>query len=99
MTTVATRDDAARIAGALVIAKLAACVQVLPMESYYTWRNAIAHENEFLLLIKTRTALVDDLLHAIEAAHPYETPEIVFTEFKEGSADYFSWIESVTKSG
>jgi periplasmic divalent cation tolerance protein len=97
MTTTGNRDDAMKIAEALVEAKLAACVQMLPIESCYMWKGALANEAELLLLIKTKTALFDDAMKAIKAVHPYETPEIVATSFAGGSSDYFSWIDSVTR--
>lgn len=99
MTTTATRDAAALIARTLLEARLAACVQILPIESYYSWKGAVANDAEFLLLIKTRTALFADTIEAVRRIHPYETPEIVCTDFAAGSSDYFGWIESVTRPG
>jgi periplasmic divalent cation tolerance protein len=97
LTTTASRDDAAKIAKALLAERLAACVQVVPIESYYSWKGTLAQEGEFLLLIKTRSALFDDVIQAIQKIHPYETPEIVATEFTAGSVDYFSWIAASTR--
>jgi periplasmic divalent cation tolerance protein len=96
-TTTATRDDAQKIAKALLAEKLAACVQLMPIESYYTWKGAVANDAEVLLLIKTKTALFDDAIRAIKAIHPYETPEIVAAPFTAGFAGYFDWIDDVTR--
>ena len=97
MTTAANKDDAQTIAKALLAEKLAACVQLLPIESYYMWNDAVRNDAEILLLIKTKTALFDDAMRAVKAVHPYETPEIVATEFTGGFAGYFAWIDAVTK--
>ena len=97
MTTTATRDDAKRIAQSLLEAKLAACVQMMPIESCYMWKDALQNEVEVLLLIKTKTALFDEAVAAIKSAHPYEVPEIVALEFAGGAPDYFAWIDNVTK--
>lgn len=99
MTTTATKEDAARIAKSLLHDRLAACVQVLPIESYYTWRGETANDAEWLLLIKTRTALFDRAIASIKAAHPYKLPEIVATAFAAGYTDYLDWIASVTGDG
>jgi periplasmic divalent cation tolerance protein len=97
-TTVATREDAVKIADALLGKKLAACVQLMPIQSLYSWKGEIRNEAEILLLIKTRASLFEDAMQAIKAVHPYETPEIVVQDFVAGSAAYFSWIADVTQS-
>lgn len=97
ITTVSSRDDAIKIVEALLAAKLAACVQILPIQSYYTWKGETANEDELLLLIKTRTALFEEIIAEVKKIHPYETPEIVATDFIAGLSDYFEWISEVTK--
>ena len=97
-TTVATRDDAVKIADALLSEKLAACVQFLPIQSLYSWKGEVRNEAEILLLIKTRASLFEDAMQAIKAIHPYETPEIVACDFVAGSAAYFAWITEVTRA-
>ena len=59
LTTVASRDDATKLARLLIDEKLAACVQLLPIESFYRWDGKTQNEAELLLLIKTRTALFE----------------------------------------
>lgn len=97
ITATGNKDDAAGIAQMLVSDRLAACVQIMPIESFYAWKGALAHEAEWLLLIKTKTILFDDAIRAIKARHPYETPEIVGTEFSTGLPEYFSWIDESTR--
>ncbi|HWU24817.1 MAG TPA: divalent-cation tolerance protein CutA [Rhizomicrobium sp.] len=97
MTTVGNREDAERIARSLIEENLAACVQFISIESLYRWQGGVANEPELLMLVKTKTDLFDQSIAAIKASHPYETPEIVATRFENGHADYFAWIDSVTK--
>jgi periplasmic divalent cation tolerance protein len=53
MTTTEKRDEAERIAQALVEARLAACVQILgPMASLYRWQGKIEQAQEWLCLVK-----------------------------------------------
>lgn len=97
LTTVANKDDAKRLATMLLEEKLAACVQVVPIESYYTWKGETANEAELLLLVKTKTAHFAGAIEAIKRSHPYDTPEIVATPFSAGFDGYFAWIDEVTK--
>jgi periplasmic divalent cation tolerance protein len=96
-TTVAEREDAEYLAGILLSEKLAACVQIQPIDSRYVWKGETNHQPELMLLIKTRAALFEIIIARLMEEHPYETPEIVATVFAAGFADYFAWIEESTK--
>jgi periplasmic divalent cation tolerance protein len=97
ITTCASDDDARDLATTLLDKQLAACVQVLPIHSYYTWEGAQQSEPERLLLIKTRQALYPDVESALRAVHKYDTPEIVCLPMVAGSPAYFGWIDQVTR--
>ncbi len=96
LTALPSRDAAAMIANLLIEEKLAACVQLMPVESFYRWEGNIQNEAEVLLLIKTRTALFDAAIARIKAAHPYSVPEIVGMPFAAGLKGYFGWIDEMT---
>ncbi len=94
----ATHEDARRVAGALLAEKLAACVQLMDIESHYVWKSELKHEPEVMLLAKTRSELFPRVIERIKALHPYETPEIVAQSFSAGFAPYLDWIETETRS-
>jgi periplasmic divalent cation tolerance protein len=96
LTTCASEEDGRRLALALLDQRLAACVQALGIRSYYTWQGTSAEEPEQLLLIKTRTALYDQVEAALQAIHPYETPEIVCLPLVAGAPSYLGWITAMT---
>jgi periplasmic divalent cation tolerance protein len=96
LTTTPSREEAQRIAKLLIEEKLAACVQLMPIESFYFWQQKIQNEAEILLLIKTRTALFDTAIARIKDCHSYTVPEIVAMPFTNGFASYFDWIGEVT---
>ncbi len=100
-TTTETKDDAQRIAAALVDRRLAACVQVHgPVASTYRWQGQVATADEWVLVAKSRTDRYKDLEQAIRELHPYDEPEIIATEIVAGSASYLRWIdEQVSDSG
>jgi periplasmic divalent cation tolerance protein len=95
-TTVANRDDARRIADALLTERLAACVQFLDVESHYVWKDERMADPEVMLLVKTLTDLFDRVIGRIKALHPYEIPEIVAQPFSAGFAPYLAWIAQST---
>jgi periplasmic divalent cation tolerance protein len=96
LATAPTRDEAQKIARALTEEKLAACVQLLPIESFYVWQGKTQNEAEILLLIKTRTALFDTVIARIKQAHSYTVPEIVAMPFTAALSGYLDWIDDVT---
>ena len=94
----ANREDARRVAGALLAEKLAACVQLMEIESHYVWKGETRYEPEVMLLAKTRSELFARAIERIKALHPYETPEIVAQNFSAGFQPYLDWIEAETRS-
>ena len=73
--------------GALVEARLAACVNIIErVHSVYRWEGTVAEEGEHLLLIKTVESKVDALREALLEMHPYEVPEFVVLPIESMSA-------------
>jgi periplasmic divalent cation tolerance protein len=97
LTTTPTREEAAKIAGLLMDEKLGACVQLLPIESFYVWQGETRNEAEILLLVKTRASLFDRAIARIKEIHSYTVPEIVALPFSAGFAGYLDWIDDVTR--
>ncbi|HLZ79537.1 MAG TPA: divalent-cation tolerance protein CutA [Sphingomonas sp.] len=91
-TSLATRDDAHRIAGALIEERLAACVQVTPVESHYRWEGELEQASELLLTIKTTAARAPSAEARIAALHSYALPELLVMPVIGGSAAYLAWI-------
>lgn len=97
LTTAGNADEAARLADGLVTARLAACVQTLPINSTYVWEGAVQHEAEVLLLIKTRSDAYAAVEAFIREHHRYDVPEIISLPITAGSAAYLGWITQTMK--
>lgn len=96
MCTCPDDGHAENLAGSLVERRLAACVQIVPIQSFYNWKGTLRRDGERLLLIKTRTTRYDDLEDFIIRNHPYEVPEIVRCEIRGGFVRYLAWIDEMT---
>ncbi len=98
LTTCPDNKEAKSLASRLVKEKLAACVQLSPITSYYTWKNEPHADSEIRLLIKTRTRLYESVEQFIKRHHSYEVPQIVQIPIKDGSDEYFDWVDENTKN-
>ena len=89
LSTVATAEDARRIADALVERRLAACVSAVSgLRSTYRWQGKVERADEVLLVIKTVGARVEEVRQAFLAGlHPYEVPELLVVPVGTGEAD------------
>jgi periplasmic divalent cation tolerance protein len=96
LTTTGAREEAEILAELLVTRKLAACVQISAISSYYAWNGQLHKDQERLLLIKTRSACFDALQAAILDNHSYEVPEIVQIPIERGLPAYLEWITTST---
>jgi periplasmic divalent cation tolerance protein len=93
-TTTATRDEADAIAGGLVQARLAACVQIVgPIESTYWWNGRVERSSEWMCIVKTSHRLTDRVLKAVGERHPYDNPELTVVPILDGSRPYLEWID------
>ncbi|MGA3212623.1 MAG: divalent-cation tolerance protein CutA [Terriglobales bacterium] len=98
LTTAGTRDEARRIAHALVERRLAACANIVgPIESVYRWNNTVNVSEEWLLLIKTTASAFPAVNQAISELHSYELPECIQLPIEGGSSKYLQWIAESVK--
>lgn len=93
-STTASAKEANRIAQDLVARKLAACVNIVPISSYYRWKGKVVHDRECLMVIKTRSDAFARVKGRILALHAYQLPEIVAVKIDGGYKPYLEWIDS-----
>lgn len=96
LTTCGNREAAEALASQVIQGRLAACIQLFPITSFFEWEGAVQHEDEVLLLLKTRTALYADLERFIAKHHEYDVPEVIRLPIGTGLDAYLGWIDEVT---
>lgn len=83
----------------IVESRLVACVNVISgVRSVYRWEGKVESDTESLLIMKTQRARMEQLIEAIEDAHPYEVPEVVALPVESGSHAYLDWVFRETES-
>ena len=99
LTNLPDRAAAERLADALIGKQLAACVNILaPCRSVYRWKDAVQHDDEHPMLIKTTAGRYPELERAIRAEHPYELPEIIAVPIGRGLPAYLEWMAAETNT-
>ena len=97
MVTAPNASVAEQLAKGLLEQRLAACINEVPrITSSYTWEGKMEREEEVLLIIKTQTKLQKQLTDWVVDAHPYDTPEVIFTDVTGGSQGYLDWVVQST---
>ncbi|WP_030007644.1 divalent-cation tolerance protein CutA [Picosynechococcus sp. NKBG042902] len=94
VTTVSSRQEAQAIAKQIMDLRLAACIQINEIESFYYWEGQLQQEPEFRLLFKTTAAQYAALETAIKDHHPYELPAIYAIALDQVETAYGHWIDT-----
>jgi periplasmic divalent cation tolerance protein len=98
LTTCSNYKEAESIATTLVENHLAACVQLIPIQSIYIWEDKLNKDNEVLLYIKTKTSDYQAVESHIVQNHSYDVPEIIQLPIQNGLPAYLEWIDQNTKA-
>jgi len=98
LTTMPDDDRADELARALIVERLAACVNVHgPMISTYRWKKTVEHAAERQLVIKTTRDRLAALEVRLRELHPYELPELIIIPVDGGSDAYLRWLRQETQ--
>jgi len=92
LVTVGSSQQGENIARTLLTQKLAACVNMSPVDSWYWWEGKINSDREYQLIIKTNLDKLSALTDKIKTLHNYEVPEIVAIPISDGSKSYLDWL-------
>ncbi len=98
LVTTASEDEATTIGRSVVEKKLAACANILALKkSIFQWEGKVSEEHEFLMILKSRAVLFEELSIAIKQLHSYKVPEIIVMPIVTGSPPYMNWVRECTR--
>lgn len=88
--------EAEALAETLVVEQLAACVNLMPVQSIYRWAGELQREQEVTLVIKVASSQVELLRQRVVELHSYDVPEVVVLEVDvaRSHAPYVAWVRS-----
>lgn len=92
----AGKEQAGLIARMLVDRRLAACVNIAAVQSYYRWEGEFCEDSESLLLIKTTWERMAEVISAIREVHSYDLPEMIALPIVGGHPPYLQWLVQET---
>ncbi len=93
--TASSVDEAQRISKSLLIAKMAACVNLVKdCSSFFWWDKKIDNAKEVLMIIKTKFSLLEALTDKVKEEHSSDVPEIIALPIIGGNEQYLVWINS-----
>jgi periplasmic divalent cation tolerance protein len=92
--TTASDDEARQISRALLEQRKAACVNIIAkVDSLFRWEDKLDSAQEKLLIVKTKTSLLPEIINLVKKMHRYSVPEIIAMPIIGGNEDYLEWIE------
>jgi periplasmic divalent cation tolerance protein len=95
--TASSKEEGDKIGQELVTGKLAACCNVIPgITSHYVWQGSLSSDQEVLLVMKTRMALVPRIANRVKELHSYSVPEVIALPIAGGLQEYMKWVEDST---
>lgn len=96
--TMGSKKEAMAIGNELVSNRLAACVNIIDqMNSIYRWDDEIHYGSEVVMIAKTLSSKVPELIEIVKANHSYECPCIVTLPIISGNPDFLNWIAGEVK--
>jgi periplasmic divalent cation tolerance protein len=91
LVTHPNKEHAERITRGVIDAKLAACVLVTDVKSFYNWEGELNEDDEVVTILKTSGEKVTELQKYIETNHDYDVPAIISFQASSNQA-YGNWL-------
>ncbi|MEM3673010.1 MAG: divalent-cation tolerance protein CutA [Candidatus Bathyarchaeia archaeon] len=98
LVTTSSKEEAEKIANSLLNERLIACANIIgPVHSLFWWTGKIDRAEEYVLLMKSRENLFDELSKRVKTLHSYEVPEIIALPVVKGYKAYMEWLDNSLK--
>ncbi|MCD6585292.1 MAG: divalent-cation tolerance protein CutA [Desulfobacteraceae bacterium] len=96
--TVGSKAEAVAIGNELVSHRLAACVNIIDqMNSIYHWDGELQYDTEVVMIAKTTSSKVPELVEIVKANHSSECPCIVSIPTTGGNPAFLEWVANEVK--
>ncbi|XP_034565619.1 protein CutA homolog isoform X2 [Notolabrus celidotus] len=59
----------------------------------YYWKGEIQDASEILMLVKTKTSRIQQVIDYVRSVHPYANPEVLSFPVEDGSLAYMKWMD------
>ena len=95
-TTAPDEEEGGRIGREIVEKRLAACVNIFPIRSFYWWKGKVEEDGEQVMIFKTTSDLAPQVIGEVKRLSSYDVPCAVSYEMSGGEDNYLSWISEST---
>ena len=92
LSTFSSVDEANRLSQLAIESKFAACANIFPINSIYSWNEKIENTNEYFVIYKTTDKKIKQLRKFLEENHSYDIPEIIDFELTHTNSKYLDWL-------
>lgn len=102
LVTCGSTAEAEKISKALLDGRLIACANIIggaekSLFSIYKWEGKVEKDAEMLLVMKSRSELLEEIVSTVKKTHSYDLPEIIALPMMGGSKEYLDWVLKETK--
>ena len=91
LVTHPNKEHAERITRGVIDAKLAACVLLTDVKSFYNWESKLNEDDEVVTILKTSNEKVTELQKYIATNHDYDVPAIISFQ-ANANESYGNWL-------
>jgi periplasmic divalent cation tolerance protein len=92
VSTYPNKKSISKIANVLVKNKIIACVNILKIDSIYSWNGKIQNSPEYIAIFKTTSKNKTNLKKVIAETHSYDVPEIAEIDVTSINKSYLNWL-------
>lgn len=96
--TVGSKEEANKIANALLVKHLVACVRQIPVSSDFHWKGKVEHSEEVLMQMESRQDLFEQVEAEVAKLHTYSTFVLESTPISAISKSAETWLKSELKN-
>ena len=85
-------DEARKLGKLIIDQKIAACVDMWPIQSMYNWKDKFEDHEGAMLLVTTLEAKLQDIDALISENHSYSTPLVAGVDVRRVNPEYREWL-------